>query len=238
MQTNMQAHSHTIIIHCFYIVLFSALEETHCTHVVCGSKWVTCLFIAHIFNIHQSGVLFGCCRAGAMWNCCRLGSSSVYTIQPCAHTHTHTHSLRKHNKMKRTPKHPLFFLLHGKYINSKEILPEKATVKKGLWKMVLHYGSLATLTCFTYKGFNEIQIRKVTHLSSKRDWCTQSILYAGSRSFLHIVFLFLFCPPDLDTFQSRSSRPKCLKSQLLVSFISTPWPKKAKQITFICFFSP
>ena len=43
------------------------------------------LFVAHIFNIHVSGVLialFGCCMADATWNCCHLGATSVYTIQP------------------------------------------------------------------------------------------------------------------------------------------------------------
>ena len=43
------------------------------------------LFVAHIFNIHRSGVLITlicCCTTGAMWNCCRLSASSVYNIQP------------------------------------------------------------------------------------------------------------------------------------------------------------
>ena len=31
-------------IHSFYIVLFSALEQTHCAHVACDSEWVTATF--------------------------------------------------------------------------------------------------------------------------------------------------------------------------------------------------
>ena len=39
-------HIHTIIIiHSFYIALFSALEQTHgCAHVACDSEWVTATF--------------------------------------------------------------------------------------------------------------------------------------------------------------------------------------------------
>ena len=200
-------------------------------------KWVTVSFYSASTKVVSYLVVAGLvpCETAAV--------SAQVMCTPFNHTHTqtrthtHTHSLQKQNKMKRTPKHPLFFLLHGKYINGKEFLPEKATVKKGLWKMVPHYGSLATLTCFIYKGFNEIQIQKVTGLSSKKDWCTQSILYAGSCPFLHTFFLVCFVLHIL-LFQSRSSILKCLKSQLLVSFISTLWPKKAKQIAFICFLSP
>ena len=61
----------TIIIHSFNIVLFPALKQTHCTHWhVILNEWLY-PFIAHIINIHGSGVLvalFGCCMAGAMWN--------------------------------------------------------------------------------------------------------------------------------------------------------------------------
>ena len=32
-----------IIIHSFYIALFSALKQTHCAHVACDSEWVTIL---------------------------------------------------------------------------------------------------------------------------------------------------------------------------------------------------
>ena len=84
-----------IIIHSFYIImLFSALEQTHCAHVTCDSKWVTVsfFFIARIINIHVSGVLrafFGCCMADATWNCYCLGASSVYTIQPCTSLQCH-----------------------------------------------------------------------------------------------------------------------------------------------------
>ena len=57
-----------ISIDCFYIVLFSALEQTHCTHVTSDSERVTVSFYHALFNIHRSGVLtalFGCCMAGA-----------------------------------------------------------------------------------------------------------------------------------------------------------------------------
>ena len=57
-----------IIIHSFYIALFSALEQTRCAqwHVILN-EWLY-PFIARIINIHGSGVLialFGCCMAGA-----------------------------------------------------------------------------------------------------------------------------------------------------------------------------
>ena len=59
------ASEYGIIIACFYIALFSALEQTHCIHVACHSEWVTVsfyrlyLFIVHIlfFNVHWSGLL-------------------------------------------------------------------------------------------------------------------------------------------------------------------------------------
>ena len=62
-----------IIIHSFYIALFSALEQTQYSHVACDSEWVTVSFytIACIINLHGSGVLValcGCCMAGATWN--------------------------------------------------------------------------------------------------------------------------------------------------------------------------
>ena len=47
----------SVVLHSFYIALFSALEQTHCTHVACDSEWVTYPFIACIINIHGSGVL-------------------------------------------------------------------------------------------------------------------------------------------------------------------------------------
>ena len=34
-----------IIIHSFYIALFSALEQTHCAHVACDSEQVTLSFL-------------------------------------------------------------------------------------------------------------------------------------------------------------------------------------------------
>ena len=68
-------------------MLFSALEQTHHTCVVCDSEWLTVSFYSmFLLNIHRSSVLtvlFGCSMAGATWNCCCLGSGSVYAIQPC-----------------------------------------------------------------------------------------------------------------------------------------------------------
>ena len=60
-----------VIIHSFYIVLFSAVEQTNCTHWhVILNEWLY-PFIVHIINIHGRGVLTalcGCCMAGATWN--------------------------------------------------------------------------------------------------------------------------------------------------------------------------
>ena len=67
-----------VVVGRFCIALFSALEQTHCALVACGSEWVTVVFsssfifnflyTARFFNIHSSSVLtalFGCCMAGA-----------------------------------------------------------------------------------------------------------------------------------------------------------------------------
>ena len=55
-----------MMIHSFYIVLFSALEQAHRAHVACDSEWVTAsLFIARIINIHGSGVLIAVPRETA-----------------------------------------------------------------------------------------------------------------------------------------------------------------------------
>ena len=60
-----------IIVHSFYIALFSTLKQTHCAHwPVILNEWLY-PFIARIINIHGSGVLValcGCCMAGATWN--------------------------------------------------------------------------------------------------------------------------------------------------------------------------
>ena len=70
-----------IIIHSFYIALFSALEQTHCAHVdVILNEWLQ-PFIARIFYIHGNGVLialFGCCMAGATWNAIQPYTSLQY----------------------------------------------------------------------------------------------------------------------------------------------------------------
>ena len=43
-----------IIVYHFYIVLFSALEQTHCAHVSCDSERVTVPpFSTYFFNIHE-----------------------------------------------------------------------------------------------------------------------------------------------------------------------------------------
>ena len=48
-----------ISIDCFYIPLFSALQQTHHTLVACKSEWMSIAFFQHVLNIyvHQSGVL-------------------------------------------------------------------------------------------------------------------------------------------------------------------------------------
>ena len=50
---------------CFYIVLFSALEQTHCALVACDSYWVTVasystFFLISIETVYLGTVLFGC----------------------------------------------------------------------------------------------------------------------------------------------------------------------------------
>ena len=80
------------IIHDFVIIIH------HCTHVGCILNEYH--FIAHIFYIHQSGVLtalFSCCMAGATWNCCYLCASFLYTIQPC--TRSQCHFIQRHMGM-------------------------------------------------------------------------------------------------------------------------------------------
>ena len=72
-----------IIIHRFYVALFSSLEHTHCGHVSCDSEWVTVSFYGVLTAFS------GCCMAGATWNCSCLGASSVYTIQLCTSLQCH-----------------------------------------------------------------------------------------------------------------------------------------------------
>ena len=45
-----------VVVDCFYISLFSALEQTHCALVACDSKRVT-RFLQRALNIHQNCVL-------------------------------------------------------------------------------------------------------------------------------------------------------------------------------------
>ena len=46
-----------VIIDCFYIALFSALEQTHCVHVACDTERVAVSFYCALCNIHRSDVL-------------------------------------------------------------------------------------------------------------------------------------------------------------------------------------
>ena len=65
---------HTFVVDCFYISLFSALEQTNCTLVASDSKWVT--FLLCVLNIYPSGVFTA--LAGAMWNYCCLSTFCVH----------------------------------------------------------------------------------------------------------------------------------------------------------------
>ena len=67
----------------FYIVLFSALEQTHCARMRFYMR--DSLFIARFLNIHRSGVL-----TALAWQVphetaetAAISALSVYTIQPC-----------------------------------------------------------------------------------------------------------------------------------------------------------
>ena len=60
---------------CFYIAIFSGLEQTYCDLVAYHSdwmnEWLPVAFYSAFFNIHSRGVLtalFGCCTAGGTWN--------------------------------------------------------------------------------------------------------------------------------------------------------------------------
>ena len=69
----------------FYIALFSAVEQTHCTHVAyVNYDWVTVSYYsAFKKKILSTEVVYWqrYLVAGATWNCCRLRASSVYTIR-------------------------------------------------------------------------------------------------------------------------------------------------------------
>ena len=84
----------------FYIAIFSALEQTHCTLVVCDCEWMTVAFYNAFLNTILSGVFrarYGCYMAGATRNCCRLGAPSVHSIQPC--TSLPCHFIPSHIRM-------------------------------------------------------------------------------------------------------------------------------------------
>ena len=88
---------------CFCIVLFSANKQTYCTHVACGSEWVTVSFYNAYFNIHWKGnKIKKNCTA---WPPSRPWHLHQYTLglkhvdwsrecypPPPPPTHTHTHS--------------------------------------------------------------------------------------------------------------------------------------------------
>ena len=89
-----------VVVDCSYLALFSALDQTHCALVVCGSKWVTIFFYSTFLNIHWHGVLaaiFCCYMAGACKTaaisahslCTPYNYASVYTVTSCnAKPHT------------------------------------------------------------------------------------------------------------------------------------------------------
>ena len=52
-------YTNIIVIDLFYIALFSALEQTHCALVACGSEGVTVSYYSAFINVHRSGVLTG-----------------------------------------------------------------------------------------------------------------------------------------------------------------------------------
>ena len=101
-------HTYFIIItDCFYIVLFSAVMQTHHALVTCDSEWVTSLFTAHFeyppkwctyITIWFLCIYIYIYMADATRRCCSFGTHSVYTIQPyitlqCHFIWSHLHSV-------------------------------------------------------------------------------------------------------------------------------------------------
>ena len=81
-----------IIIHSFYIALFSALKQTHCAHWHMILNECLKLFIVRIINIHGSGVLtafFWVLHGWCYMKYCHFSAGSVYTIQPCTRLQCH-----------------------------------------------------------------------------------------------------------------------------------------------------
>ena len=70
-----------VVVDCFYIALFSALEQTHCAHT--RFYMSAQLFYSAFLNIHQSGVL-----TAQAWlvpqKTAAVSAHSVYTLQPCS----------------------------------------------------------------------------------------------------------------------------------------------------------
>ena len=58
-----------VVLHSVDVVdrFFSILEQTHCSVFACDSKWATVAYYSVFFNIHWSGILFGCYMAGATY---------------------------------------------------------------------------------------------------------------------------------------------------------------------------
>ena len=68
----------------FYIVLISALKQTHCAIVLCDWKWMTVAFYS-TFSVCYT--FYGAC---AIWNCCYLTAFCVH------HTTNEPHSMSSH----------------------------------------------------------------------------------------------------------------------------------------------
>ena len=69
----------------FCAVLFSALEQTHCTLVACDSKWVTAAFYSMLW-ISTVEVYLSCCLVVTQLvphETPAVSALSMYTIQPC-----------------------------------------------------------------------------------------------------------------------------------------------------------
>ena len=73
----------------FYIVLFSNLNQTHCTVVACDSEWVTVTFYSASWISTKVVSLQHCLVLTWLVPCetAAVMVSFVYTIQPCAMSH-------------------------------------------------------------------------------------------------------------------------------------------------------
>ena len=69
----------TVVVDRFFIVLFSAIEQTHCQFLI-ASFVAECSFYGKFLNIHRSDVLtalFGWCHETSA-----VSARSMYSIQP------------------------------------------------------------------------------------------------------------------------------------------------------------